>query len=145
MDVRDGTDDITDAPPELDQRCKGARSYLEELIAHEPPGPAAAAHGAAGVRAVAAYGAPQLPLDTARPLLEALLDDPHPAVVKRAVVAPGELEAGEVLSRIGASPRPIRTPASVAGSAARRLIYPFTQSLQELCTAGTMGGKLPIG
>jgi len=41
----------------------------------------------------------QLPLDTARPLLEALLDDPHPAVVKRAVVASLELEAGEVLSR----------------------------------------------
>ncbi len=44
-------------------------------------------------------GAPKLPLDTAEPLVETLLDDPHPAVVKRAVVASGELEAGEALRR----------------------------------------------
>jgi hypothetical protein len=58
---------------------------------------AAARHSAAAVRAVAAYGAPHLPPERAEPLIAALLEDPHPAVVKRAVVASRALEVGNAV------------------------------------------------
>lgn len=60
----------------------------------------AARHGAVGVRAAAAYAARGLPRQGARPVLLALMEDDHPAVVKQAVAAAAGSRNEDIRARL---------------------------------------------